>query len=118
MVCLVPAVGSSVSTNGVYSVPRADRPGVGKREKVLGGRRHDSHLPSPALDRKPDLPNDGADTRKWTGQAARLRVGRRALLARGGAVAGLGLAAGAALGRGLASSPASAATTSFSPIEP
>jgi hypothetical protein len=32
--------------------------------------------------------------------------------------AGLGLAGGAALGRGLVSSPASAATTSFSPIEP
>jgi hypothetical protein len=51
-------------------------------------------------------------------EAAGLRVGRRALLARGGAVAGLGLAAGAALSRGLASLPASAATTSFSPIEP
>jgi transcriptional regulator with XRE-family HTH domain len=38
-------------------------PGVGKREKLLGGRRHHSHLPSPVLDRKPDLRRGGADTR-------------------------------------------------------
>lgn len=51
-------------------------------------------------------------------RAPRLRVGRRALLAGGGAAAGLGLAGGAALSRALTSTPAaSAAATSFTPIE-